>query len=56
MCLRTSQTKPGPNMAEAVARKVERREEREENEVSMCSMRGWVGEVGFGDWFGKRKS
>lgn len=41
---RTSQTKPGPKMAEAVARKVERKEAREEKESFMSlrkSVEGW---------------
>ena len=43
--LLTSQTKPGPNMAFAVARNVVRRESREEKDLSISS---WRSELGLG--------
>lgn len=44
-CL-TSQTKPGPNMAAAVAMKVVRKESRDEKEPSMWAA-SWLGMVVF---------
>ena len=46
----TSQTKPGPNMAAAVARRVERRVSREENERFIWLRRGSGIGVVSGDW------
>jgi len=44
---RTSQTKPGPKRADAVARKVDRRDRREEKELLMLLrsvVEGWEDE------------
>ena len=48
----TSQTKPGPNMAFAVAMKVVRRESREEKEALISLVRGSGMGTGVGDWGG----
>ena len=51
-----SHTKPGPNMASAVAMKVARRESREEKEVLISSRRFWGMLVGLLAWSDRRSA
>lgn len=51
----TSQTKPGPNMAFAVARNSVRRESREEKSTFICLSRGGGMGTGVGEMYVKKR-